>query len=104
MYQPTHAMTIDHAQAALDEGLRAIAAGQTHFDLSTVSSVDSSAVAVLLNWQRAASKATVAVRFAGLPPNLLSLVAMYGVENFLKIDLVASPPMNDAQLHQVSLS
>lgn len=81
-------MTVDHAQAAWDEGVRALAASQTHFDLSNVSAVDSSAVAVLLNWQRAAEKSAVDLRFSGLPTNLLSLVAMYGVENLLKIDRV----------------
>lgn len=98
-YQPTYAMTVDHAQAALEEGLRAIAAGQTQFDLSSLGAVDSSAVAVLLNWQRAAGVASINVRFFGLPPNLISLVAVYGVENLLKIDTAASLTPHDAPLH-----
>lgn len=84
MYQPTYAMTVDHAQAALEDGLREIAAGQPHFDLSKVSSVDSSTVAVLLSWQRAAEKASIDLRF-NLPPNLVSLIAVYGVADLLKI-------------------
>jgi hypothetical protein len=49
MYQPKYAMTVDHAQAALEDGLRAIGTGQTQFDLSEVTSVDSSSVSPIIN-------------------------------------------------------
>ncbi len=98
MYQPTYAMTVDHAQAALEDGLRAIATGQTHFDLSNVSSFDSSTVAVLLNWQRAAGKGVIDLRF-NLPPNLMSLIAVYGVAELLNIDTAASSVPHVTPVH-----
>lgn len=90
MYQPALALTFDQAQAALDDGLRAIAGGQTQIDLSKITAIDSSAVAVLLNWQRAALKASTQLRFIGMPGNLLSLIDVYGVSGLLTIDAAAS--------------
>ena len=90
MYQPAQAITMDHAQAILDDGLRAIAAGQTRFDLSHVTAVDSSAVAVLLNWQRTARQASTEVKFVGVPASLSSLIALYGVTQLLKIPVASA--------------
>ncbi len=99
MYQPTHAMTIDHAQAAMDDGLRAIEAGQTQFDLANVTAVDSSSVAVLLNWQRAARKAAINLQLSGVSPSLISLIAVYGVADLLKIDAANSLARQEASHH-----
>ena len=89
MYQPAQAITVDLAESALQDGLRAITAGQTQFDLSKVAAVDSSAVAVLLNWQRAAVAASSAVRFSNVPASLISLMQVYGVDGLLAVDIPA---------------
>ena len=48
-------------------------------DLSEVSEVDSSAVALLLEWQRDAKRLGKHVTFVHLPENLASLAELYGV-------------------------
>lgn len=89
-------LTVLNAKAALAQGFAAIKAGQTVFDLGTVSVADSSAVAVLLAWKRAARKAGAALTYVNLPASLQSLAALYGVDAFL----VDSPAAADrAILH-----
>ena len=85
------ALTVSNATAALAQGVAAIKAGQTVFDLASVQTVDSSAVAVLLAWKRTARKAGAALSYVNLPASLQSLAALYGVDAFL----VATP----ANLH-----
>ena len=65
------------ASAALDAGRAAIAAGETRIDLSAATDVDSSAVALLLAWQRAAGRHSLA--FEGASPALAELARLYGV-------------------------
>lgn len=85
------ALTVQNAKAALAQGIAAIKAGQTTFDLGSVKVADSSAVAVLLAWKRAARKAGASLAYVNLPASLQSLAALYGVDTLL----VASP----ANLH-----
>jgi phospholipid transport system transporter-binding protein len=77
------ALTVQNAKAALDQGVAAIKAGQTVFDLASVQAVDSSAVAVLLAWKRTARKTGAALAYVNLPASLQSLAALYGVDAFL---------------------
>jgi len=77
------ALTVLNAKVALDQGIAAIKAGQTVFDLGTVQVADSSAVAVLLAWKRAARKAGAALSYVNVPASLTSLAALYGVDAFL---------------------
>ena len=64
----------------------AIRSGDTAFDLSAVRTCDSSAVAMLLAWQREAQARGSELQLSGLPPGLLSLATVYGVAPLLKID------------------
>ena len=80
-------LTVINATAALEQGIAAIKAGQTVFDLGTVKTADSSAVAVLLAWMRAARQSGAALSYVNLPAGLQSLAALYGVDDLL----VASP-------------
>ncbi len=89
-------LTVGNAKAALAQGIAAIKAGQTVFDLASIKTADSSAVAVLLEWKRAARKAGASLFFVNLPASLQSLAALYGVDAFL----VDSPlPASPANLH-----
>ncbi len=81
--QSIETLTVINAKAALDQGLAAIKAGQTVFDLGTVQTADSSAVAVLLAWKRAARKAGVALAYVNIPASLHSLAVLYDVDAFL---------------------
>ncbi|MES2898435.1 MAG: STAS domain-containing protein [Pseudomonadota bacterium] len=76
-------LTVQNATAALGQGIAAIKAGQTVFDLGSVVTADSSAVAVLLAWKRAARKGGVALSYVNVPAGLQSLAALYGVDDFL---------------------
>ena len=76
-------LTVENATAALERGLAAIANGQTLFDFACIKSADSSAVAVLLAWQRAARKAGAELTYINMPASLKGLTALYGVDDFL---------------------
>ena len=84
MYQPASTLTVDNANAALEVGLHAIEAGQSEIALSQVTGVDSSAVAVLLAWKRAAAARGAPLVFTGLSSSLLSLAELYGVTDLLR--------------------
>jgi phospholipid transport system transporter-binding protein len=52
-----------------------------------VDAVDSSAVALLLEWRRQAVRLGKKLEFVNLPANLLALATLYGVE-----ELIQPPP------------
>ena len=83
MFKPAAKLTMDNASETLAAGLRAIASGESDFDLSDMLSVDSSAVAILLEWQRQALQKGAPLRFGVLPANLQSLIDLYGVNDLL---------------------
>lgn len=73
-------ITHENAAELLGAGIAAIRAADTDFDLSAVRQVDSSAVALLLAWQREAQARGTQVTFSGLPAALRSLATLYGVD------------------------
>jgi phospholipid transport system transporter-binding protein len=91
MFVPAQSMTTDTAKGVLDTGLRAIAAGQQVIDLAQVSRVDSSAVAVLLGWQRAAQERAATLHFTNPPASLTSLANLYGVADLLQVPRTDAP-------------
>ena len=64
-------------------GRAAIDRGDVDFDLSGVARCDSSAVAVLLEWQRVARERGLVLTVSGLPAGLTSLAGVYGVGDLL---------------------
>jgi phospholipid transport system transporter-binding protein len=80
------AMTLTEAPALLDAGVAALTGQQTVFDLARVAEVDSSGLAVLFAWQRAASAQGKRIRVVNPPKNLLSLAEVYGVADLLPTD------------------
>ena len=83
MFRPTRTITVHNAAAVLDAGLRAIASGQNEFDFSEVTVVDSSAVAILVAWQRAANLQRSPLYLINLPASLQSLATLYGIAELL---------------------
>ena len=55
-----------------------------HIDFSAVTTVDSSAVALLLEWRRMALARGKTLVFANLPANLLALAKLYGVAELVQ--------------------
>lgn len=77
--------TLTHASAnaALAAGLQRIAAGAKGVDCAPLAQFDSSALAVLLAWQRAAQARGAAFEIVNLPAGLASLAQAYGVDTLL---------------------
>jgi phospholipid transport system transporter-binding protein len=73
-------LTVASAKSALADGLARIAAGATAVDCAALTQFDSSALAVLLAWQRAAKTRGATLAILNLPPKLASLARAYGVD------------------------
>jgi phospholipid transport system transporter-binding protein len=78
--------TLTHASAnaALAAGLQRIAAGASGVDCAPLVQFDSSALAVLIAWQRAAEARVAALDIVNLPAGLASLAQAYGVDTLLR--------------------
>ncbi len=72
-----------NAAQVAEQGRAAIERGDAHFDLSGVARCDSSAVAVLLEWQRLAVAKGLTLEITAPPAGLVSLAAVYGVDGLL---------------------
>lgn len=82
-YRPAHSLTVNNAKTVLEDGLQAIARGQSEIDLGGLTVVDSAAVATMLAWARAARGAGKSLGFTHIPANLQSLADLYGVTELL---------------------
>nr|WP_241022112.1 STAS domain-containing protein [Burkholderia sp. Ac-20353] len=76
-------MTHASAKAALAAGLAQIGAGATAVDCVALAEFDSSALAVLLAWQRAARSRGATLDIQNIPPKLASLAQAYGVDTLI---------------------
>ncbi len=82
-FSPT-ALTLAEAADVVRDGLQALASGITDIDLGALQRFDSTAVAALLEWRRAAAARGAVLRFANLPEGLESLARLYGVAHLLR--------------------
>ena len=80
------ALTIDTAARVLASSRAARLPSSGAVELERVHVVDSAAVALLLAWKRRAADEGKTLAFAGIPPNLAALAALYGVEELLASD------------------
>jgi phospholipid transport system transporter-binding protein len=78
-------MTMETAPALLAAGVDALTETESVFDLSGVVEVDSSGLAVLFGWQRAARAQNKRVGMVNPPRNLVSLAVVYGVTELLPL-------------------
>ncbi|TFW10799.1 STAS domain-containing protein [Massilia arenosa] len=76
-------ITFQNARAVLEQGCAAIRGGEREIDLRAVHTADSSAVAVLLAWQRTARKVGGTLSYRNIPAGLHSLAHVYGVDVLL---------------------
>jgi len=76
-------LTHESAKTALSAGLQRIAAGARGVDCTPLAQFDSSALAVLLAWQRAAQARSARFEIVNLPAGLASLAQAYGVDTLL---------------------
>jgi len=82
-------MSLANAVPLAELGIEAIERGDASFDLSAVRTCDSSALSVLLAWQRAALAVGKSIEVIGVPDDMLSLAKVYGVSSILPISNVA---------------
>lgn len=76
-------MTMAGAATLLTEGEAAIVGSASVFDLAAVTEMDSSCLAVVFGWMRAAHAVDKSLRLLNPPQNLLTLAAVYGVADLL---------------------
>lgn len=84
-------LTNRNAASVLRDGLSRVQQGDVAVDCSMLTQVDSSAVAVLLAWQRAAAQRGQSLAIAGVSPQLRSLASLYGVEGLLGLAAATHP-------------
>lgn len=80
---PEGELTLKQASRVLREGDQALAQGATTFDLARVTKVDSSALSLLLSWQRSAQARSLSVGFRNLPDSVHSLARLYGLADLI---------------------
>jgi phospholipid transport system transporter-binding protein len=83
MFRPASPFNANTARSLYETGLAAIRAGQTSIDLADLTNADSTAIAALVGWRRAALHQGSALSFANVPANLHSLATLYGVAELL---------------------
>lgn len=73
------------ATQLLAAGRAALTAEVSEVDLSSISDADSAALAVLFAWLRDAKARNISLRIVNPPAGLMSLAALYGVDDFLPL-------------------
>jgi phospholipid transport system transporter-binding protein len=81
----TAPLVMGNARGLLDAGRSALQAGEMVFDFSQVEEADSSALAVMLGWLRAADTVGARIKFAHIPMGVRSLAELYGVTDLLPL-------------------
>ena len=76
-------VTLANVSQVLDEGYAAIRDGAGAIDLAGVTELDSSLLAMLLAWLRAAAQGGRTLRLDNLPGGLITLAQLYGVDELL---------------------
>jgi phospholipid transport system transporter-binding protein len=77
-------ITMSNATAVLSESASRFTGAHVVVDLAGVTEVDSAAVSLLLEWQRAAKRANRRIEFVNLPESLKSLADLYGVSHLIE--------------------
>jgi len=76
-------ISMDNARALLDAALAQFRAPKTVIDLAAATEIDSSAVALVLEWRREARRRNIELEVMNAPASVKSLGALYGVSELL---------------------
>ena len=79
------AVTLGGVAALLEQGRAQIFDGARTVDLAGVTELDSSALAMLLAWLRAARARNRELAFIGFPEGLTAIARLYGVAELLSL-------------------
>ncbi len=74
---------LDNINALLKISKALMLADHTVVDFAKAAEVDTSAVSLILEWQRRAAVESKQISFVNLPKNLISLTALYGVADLI---------------------
>ena len=74
----------DVLRASADYAARTDLPDRLTIDFAGIDAVDSSAVALLLEWRREAARLGKKLEFVNLPANLVALATLYGVEDLIQ--------------------
>lgn len=77
---------VDNANAVLNESIALNMAENLQIDFSAVNNVDTSALSLLIEWQRRAEAEKKQVIFRKLPEGLISLASLYAVADFISLN------------------
>ena len=80
------ALTIANAAVSCEEAKRHFS-GNVVVDLAAVTEVDSAALSVLFEWQRAVQRNNGRISFRNLPESLNILASLYGVTDLIAGDV-----------------
>ncbi|TFH12104.1 MAG: STAS domain-containing protein [Nitrosomonadales bacterium] len=78
-------ITIGNVVAIIEQGIDLFDQTDLVIDLAQVTAVDSSAVSMLLEWQRKAHEQNQKLYFSNMPKNLKNLAQLYGVTELIPL-------------------
>jgi phospholipid transport system transporter-binding protein len=78
-------VALDTVTELLAEGLRSFEGRRPLVDLSAVKAADSSALSLMLEWQRQLKRQGRSIAFTGIGANLVSLTHLYGIADLIQI-------------------
>lgn len=76
-------VTIHDVAAVVEQGVALFDRGGEIIDLSQIEDVDSSAVSMLLEWQREADRRKRRITFVNIPEKLTNLVQLYDLSELI---------------------
>jgi phospholipid transport system transporter-binding protein len=88
-------VTIDNVVATVARGAALFNQENQMVDLGGITEVDSSAVSMLLEWQRETGRRKFKIQFANIPPKLHNLVRLYGVAELVPLAEARQKGPND---------
>ena len=78
-------ITIDNVPAVIKQGDALFDQPDLVIDLAQVTEVDSSAISMLLEWQRKAQGHNQQLYFSNMPKNMNNLAQLYGVSELISL-------------------
>jgi phospholipid transport system transporter-binding protein len=79
LFRVSGPVTMDNVRVVIEEGRRAFDHENLVVDLSGLETVDSSAISMMLEWMRDATRLGRRIGFRNVPENLKTLARVYGV-------------------------
>lgn len=85
VWQLSGELLMDNANAVLSESAILPMENQLTIDFSNITNIDTSALALMIEWMRRAKLEFCLVNFTHVPDNLKSLALLYGVDQILNV-------------------